>query len=180
VQPDQGMNNRLLYREKGNILAQACITNSMWRATEHSDFENSQWLLLRSIEWIQWPLFISQPAVPILLWFYQWQPVVVAVIVIAILWRVAIATWCVSVRLADFGPIFVVLKFPTCPVMAFLIWEKGDRFGAALALLWPIAVLLIKQLLNTWGFIATAFARRNVFQAELDVIRDRFKARLSM
>jgi hypothetical protein len=108
------------------------------------------------------------------------QPVVVAVIVIAILWRVAIATWCVSVRLADFGPIFVVLKFPTCPVMAFLIWEKGDRFGAALALLWPIAVLLIQQLLNTWGFIATAFARRNVFQAELDVIRDRFKARLSM
>ena len=107
----------------------------MWRATEHSDFENSQWLLLRSIEWIQWPLFISQPAVPILLWFYQWQPVVVAVIVIAILWRAAIATWCVSVRLADFGPIFVVLKFPTCPVMAFLIWEKGDRFGAALALL---------------------------------------------
>jgi hypothetical protein len=55
VQPDQGMNNRLLYREKGNILAQACITNSMWRATEHSDFENSQWLLLRSIEWIHWP-----------------------------------------------------------------------------------------------------------------------------
>jgi hypothetical protein len=63
--------------------------------------------------------------------------------------------------------------------MAFLIWRQGDSFGAALALLWPVAVLLIGHLLNTWGLVLTALARRNALQAELDAVRNRFKARLS-
>jgi hypothetical protein len=108
----------------------------MWRVAEHSDSENSRWILLRSIEWVQWPLFISQPIVPILLWFCEWQPVVLAVAAVSILWRLAIATWFVSVRLADLGPILVLLKFVACPVMAFLIWRQGSvrsRAGAPLA-----------------------------------------------
>jgi len=54
--------------------------------------ENARWLLARSIEWVSWPLFISQPLVPLLLLRYDWQPILVAVIVATILWRVAIAT----------------------------------------------------------------------------------------
>src|SRR6516162_7240259 len=111
----------------------------------------SRWLRLRSIEWINWPLFISQSVVPPLLWFYEWQPVVVAVIVVTILWRLAIATRCVSVKLVELGPPFVCLKFLICPIMALLIWWQGDRVGAVVALLWPVAVLLIEFLLNNCG-----------------------------
>ena len=150
----------------------------MWRASEHSDSENSRWILLRSIEWVQWPLFISQPIVPILLWFCEWQPVVLAVIAVSIIWRFGIATRFVSIRLADLGPILVVLKFVVCPVMAFLIWKQGDQFGAVLALLWPMAVLLIQQLLNAVMRIASIFAHRNILQAEFDTIQDRFIPRL--
>jgi hypothetical protein len=148
-----------------------------WKLLAKDELE-SRWLLLRSIEWVNWPLFISQPLVPILLWYYEWQPVVVAVLVVTLLWRLAIATRYVSVRQVEFGPLFVALKFLICPVMAFLIWCQGDRVGAVLALLWPVAVLLIQFLLNNCGLVVTALARRNVLRAELEGIQKRFAARL--
>src|SRR5262249_27866656 len=93
-----------------------------WKTLTEDELK-SRWLLLRSIEWINWPLFISQSVVPPLLWFYEWQPVVVAVIVVTMLWRLAIATRCVSVKLVEFGPLFVGLKFLISPIMAlFRCW----------------------------------------------------------
>jgi hypothetical protein len=142
-------------------------------------FENPLSLLKRSIEWVQWPLFISQPIVPVLLWFCDWQPVVAIVIFATIFWRLAIATWFVSVRLANFGAILDRLKFVTSPVMAFWIWHQGDRFGAAVALLWPFAVLVIQIFLNLFGVIGSALSRRNLIDAELEAVQSRFRARLS-
>jgi len=136
----------------------------------------ARWILLRSIEWINWPLFISQSVVALLLWFYEWQPVVVAVIVVTITWRLAIATRCVSVKLVELGPPLVCLKFLICPIMALLIWWQGDRVGAVVALLWPVAVLLIEFLLNNCGLVLAAFTRRNVLRAELEAVQKRFAA----
>jgi hypothetical protein len=98
---------------------------------------------------------------------------------VTILWRLAIATWFASVRLANFGAILVPLKFVTYPVMAFLIWRQRDSFKAALALLWPLAVLLIQYSLNKFGVVASAFARRNVLQAELSAVQNRPKEQLA-
>jgi len=147
-----------------------------WKTLTEDELE-SRWLLLRSIEWINWPLFISQSVVPPLLWFYEWQPVVVAVIVITTLWRLAIATRCVSVKLVELGPLFVGLKFLICPIMALLIWWQGDRVGAVVALLWPVAVLLLELSLNNCGLVVAAFARRNVLRAEVEAVQKRLAAR---
>jgi hypothetical protein len=146
----------------------------MWRAAQHSHSENTHWLLLLSIEWVNWPLFISQPVVPIALYFYEWQQTVLTVIFATVLWRLAIAPRFISVLLADLGPLFIQLKFLTCPIMAFLIWKQGDWTRAVLALLWPVVVLLIQLLSNACGMIATALVRRNVLRAELNGIRERF------
>jgi hypothetical protein len=129
----------------------------MWRAKEHSDQENLQWAWLRAIEWIDWPLFMSQPVVPVLLYFYDWPWILVAVLLTTLLWRVTVLQWFVSVRLADFGPLFVLLKFVVCPVMAFLIWQRGNHAGAALALLWPVVILLIASPLAIFQTLLGSF-----------------------
>jgi hypothetical protein len=55
--------------------------------------------------------------------------------------------------------------------------RQGDRFGAALALLWPLAVLVIQIFLNLFGVIGSAFARRNLCEAELGAVQNRFIGR---
>jgi hypothetical protein len=110
----------------------------MWIAAEHSDQDNLQWSWLRAVEWIGWPLFMSQPIVPVLLYFYEgW--ILLSVFLLTLLCRVTVLQWFVSVRLADIGPLFVLLKFLACPLMAVLIWQQGHHIIAALALLWPLA-----------------------------------------
>jgi hypothetical protein len=38
---------------------------------------------------------------------------------------------------------FVKLRFAASPIMAFLIWQRGDYWIAVLALLWPFAGVMI-------------------------------------
>jgi len=116
----------------------------MWLPAEHSDEENLRWAWLRAVEWINWPLFISQPIVPVLLYFFDWSPIVVSAVLISYLWRLVVPQRFVSVGLANLAPSFVLLKFLSCPIMAFLIWQQNDRWGAALALLWPVAIHVIE------------------------------------
>jgi hypothetical protein len=121
----------------------------MWIAAEHSDQDNLQWSLLRGIEWSGWPLFMSQPIVPVLLYFYDWYWVLIGVFLVTLLWRVTVLQWFVSVRLVSIGPLFVLLKFLTCPLMAFLIWRQGHHLVALLALLWPFAGMILSGSLLT-------------------------------
>jgi hypothetical protein len=54
----------------------------------------------------------------------------------------------IAPNLADQGPLFVQLKFITSPVMAYLLWRKGDLWLAILALLWPpLGVFIAKYVL---------------------------------
>jgi hypothetical protein len=109
----------------------------MWRASEHTDDENVRWSLLRAIEWLEWPLFMSGPVVPVLLYFFSWPWVVGVVVVISFLWRVFVVPFWLAPRLADAGPQFVLLKFLICPVMAYLLWQRGQAAIAIVALTWP-------------------------------------------
>ena len=52
----------------------------MWTASEHSDEDNLQRAQLRGIEWIGWPLFLSQPIVAVLLYFYDWRWILAGVV----------------------------------------------------------------------------------------------------
>jgi hypothetical protein len=115
----------------------------MWYAEEHSDQDNLQSAWLRAIEWSGWPLFMSQPITPVLLYFYDWRLVLLGLFLVTLLWSATVMQWFVSIRLADIGPLFVLLKFLTCPLMAFLIWRQDHFLVAGLALLWPLVDLII-------------------------------------
>jgi len=109
----------------------------MWNPEEHSNDENMLWSWLRAVEWTGWPLFISQPIVPVLLYFYDWWVVLGAVAAAAFVWRALVVPFWVSPGLAYIGPLFVKLKFISAPAMAYLLWQRGEMPIAAAALFWP-------------------------------------------
>jgi hypothetical protein len=110
----------------------------LWNPSQHSNDDNVRWSWLRAVEWIQWPLFMSQPVVPVLLYFYRWPVVVGGVVVITFLWRAVIVPFWVAPNLADVGVLFVRLKYITAPLMAYLLWQRGETLIAVVALLWPL------------------------------------------
>ena len=150
----------------------------MWKPSEHSDDENLRWAHLRAMEWITWPGFVSLPLVPILLYFYPWPWVVGLVVLITFAWRVVVAPLVVSPMLANAGAMFVKLRWVASPIMAFLIWQRGDYWIAFLALLWPfwvggMIVIWVVGLLRT-PLLSTALGRA----AEIGPVQRRFLAAL--
>jgi hypothetical protein len=126
-------------------VAAAAGGTEVWNPTEHSNEENVRWSWLRAVEWIGWPLFLSQPVVPVSLYFYSWPVVIGAVVVIAFAWRAVIVPFWVAPSLAAIGPLFVPLKFISAPVMAYLIWQRGDTPIALMALVWPFLGPVVAQ-----------------------------------
>jgi hypothetical protein len=110
----------------------------MWIASEHSNDENMQWSWIRAVEWVGWPLFITQPIVPILLYFPHGPVLLIALVITTFLWRSLIVPFWVSPGLAFAGCYFVKLKFITTPPMAYLLWQRGDTLIAIAALFWPL------------------------------------------
>lgn len=121
----------------------------MWNAAEHSDAENIRWSWLRAVEWIQWPLFMSQPVVPELLYFYSWPAVLGGIVVLTFFWRALVVPFWVAPSLADIGPLFVPLKFIAAPAMAYLLWQRGDTPGAICAALFPLVSVMVVNLIMT-------------------------------
>ena len=119
-----------------------------WRAGEHTVEENVQWAWLRAVEWIVWPIFLSQIYVPILLCIYPWPWVVGATVVVAFIWRNLVATWWTSMA-ADLGPILVQAKYVVAPVTAFWLWQHHHVWLVAAALLWPWVGPLIAGMILT-------------------------------
>lgn len=110
----------------------------MWNAARHSEDENVRWAWLRANEWVNWPLFLSQPIIPVLLYFVDWPILLGAIVVITFFWRTIIVPFWVAPALADAGALLVKLRFLTAPVMAYLLWRRGDTPIAVAAGLWPL------------------------------------------
>ena len=104
---------------------------------KHTADETIQWAWLRAVEWLAWPLFLSQPVVPILIANYPWVWVIAGVLAANFIWRATIATFYVSM-VVDMGPVFVATKWIAAPASAaFIYFTQHDLVGAAIALLWP-------------------------------------------
>jgi hypothetical protein len=56
-------------------------------------------------------LLVSQPLVPILLYFYPWLEVVGSVVLITFAWRLVVVPVVVSPMLANAGAMFAQLRF---------------------------------------------------------------------
>jgi hypothetical protein len=149
----------------------------VWNPVHHSAEENTRWSWLRAVEWIEWPLFLSQPVVPVLLYFYPWQWVLGVTALIGLLWRLLVVPSFISTELAYLGPLFVVLKYVTAPVIAFLLWRQNEPWIAALALLWPFAGLFVVQF--GVGLIYAPFAQSARGKAsQVGIVQERSMAAL--
>src|ERR1700758_5378873 len=83
--------------------------------------------------------------IPILLYFYPSTWVIGSIVLLTFLWWLIVVPRMIAPNLADQGPLFVQLKFITSPVMAYLLWQKGDLWLAILALLWPLLGVFITK-----------------------------------
>lgn len=158
----------------------------MWCANEHSDDENVRWSWLRAVEWINWPIFVSQPVIPILFYFYpmSWDKLVLGLIVLNIGWHLGVPKKFASAALADAGCLFARLKWISCPAAAYLLWTNNLPYHAIGSLLWPMAVLFIQLitniLLNPMFKTAHIGPVQNRFMLSLGYTRARIAATLAM
>lgn len=111
-----------------------------------ADEEKAKWSLLRAIEWEKWPLFVSQPIIPVMFIYIDWVIVVSSLVIVSYIWHI-ICPSLVNLTLSEFGCRFVKLKwFVSIAVASYLTAIKHYEL-AALAGLWPIAVLFISILI---------------------------------
>jgi len=54
---------------------------------------NLRWAWLRAVEWINWPSFITQPVVPVVLYFFDWWWMVLAVVALGYVWSATVVPW---------------------------------------------------------------------------------------
>ena len=149
----------------------------VWNPVEYSTEENTRWSLLRALEWIEWPLFLSQPVVPVLLYFYPWPWVLGAAVLISLMWRLLVVPSFISPELAGLGPWFVNLKYVTAPVMAVLLWRENEPWIAALALLWPFAGLFVVQFVVSLIYAPFTLSARGK-ASQVGIVQERFMTAL--
>jgi hypothetical protein len=144
----------------------------VWNSVTHSYEENLRWCKLRAMEWARWPLFISQPIVPILLSILQWEILIPLVFFIELYWSVYIRYRFVNVNIAFIGPFISKVKWLTCPAMGFYFFFEKDIVTGIIALLWPIIIFPVGFLSS---FVVTVFTGnpamigiiQNMFMAEI-------------
>lgn len=149
----------------------------MWDPQEHPDEENLRWAWLRAVEWREWPLFMSQPIIPILLYFYPSTWVIGSIVLLTFLWWLIVVPRMIAPNLADRGPLFVQLKFITSPVMAYLLWQKGDLWLAILALLWPLLGVFIAKYVLMFLQVPFSFTASGK-AAQIGIVQERLMDRL--
>jgi hypothetical protein len=148
----------------------------LWRSEQHSDDENLRWALLRAVEWKHWPLFLSQPVVPVLLYFYPWLWVIGLVVIATFLWWFIVAPQFTPSTAIDLAIYFVHLRFVSSPLMAYWIWQSDRPWIAVLALLWPfVGNLLVGWLLMFPEAALASTARAK--DAQIGVIQRRLMSR---
>jgi hypothetical protein len=129
----------------------------MWNPKENTDQENLQWAWLRAVEWGSWPMFILQPVAPIALLFFPWWSVILVLMVMNATWSFFVRYQFVIPSFAFWGAIFVRIKWITIPFATYLLWRNDMRGIAALALFWPLVILIIPHSSTQIGIIQTMF-----------------------
>jgi hypothetical protein len=119
-----------------------------------------RWLFLRAVEWIDWPVFLSQPVVPILLIFYGWRYVFGALIIIDLLWAFIRYSF-VSPSLSNFGAKFVTwIKWPATIGSAIYLLFVVHRYGLGIVVLvWAFTAGLVTMPGGRIGRVELALAK---------------------
>jgi hypothetical protein len=111
--------------------------------SQYGEGELQRWLHLRAIEWCAWPVFLSQPLVPLLLIVFPPVAVLLAVLAAEVLWRFVRYAF-VSPRLASSGATFVIfLKWPCAIGSAIYLFVQHRYAVAVLSILWPLVASVV-------------------------------------
>jgi hypothetical protein len=116
-----------------------------WNPSQHNDVENIRWTWHRSIEWINWPIFLSPTLLPVLLLIWPWQLAMFAVLLANRLWHLFEGRQgnYVSLQLSNVGQYIITIKWIVCPLMAAYFLYHGQIECASLTAAWPFFPLLI-------------------------------------
>jgi hypothetical protein len=106
------------------------------------DKDNERILLLRALEWGNWPLFIVQPIAPVLLLFIDWWKLLIGVMLLDWVWALIRFRY-QSIILALFAAIFVRLKWISSIALGIYFLIKQAYFLSILSFLWPIITMLL-------------------------------------
>ena len=110
---------------------------------EFTEHELQRWLWLRSVEWANWPAFLSQPLLPILVIFFWWPYVLGGVVIIDLLWALVRYSF-VSPRLSKIACLLVAwFNWPLAIGSAIYLFMLKSWLAAILALLWPLLAGLV-------------------------------------
>ena len=102
-----------------------------------------RWIWLRAVEWLNWPAFLSQLVVPILLIFFSWIYVLAAVVLLGIVWSTMRYRFVWVAPLNSAANIVTWLKWPIAVGSAAYLFIHDQIGVALLALLWPMLAGLI-------------------------------------
>jgi hypothetical protein len=112
------------------------------------------------MEWTNWPSFISQPIVPIMLIFYRWYFVLLAVFILDLLWT-AIRYRYVNVAAATYAVIFVKFcKWPAALGSAVYLFVHHSYLPGILAVAWPLGLCGVVVVPGKIGEVELLFARK--------------------
>lgn len=132
------------------------------RFLDWSDEEVARYAVLRAIEWVAWPSFISIGLGPILLVLVAPIKLAIAVIVVDVIWYfispVIYIYW-----LSNLGIYLNRLKWVSAPVMALVFLASHNLWLAVIALLWPFIGLILSF---PGAFIGGAAAFQNTGKVE--------------
>ena len=139
----------------------------------YTEEEIQQWAMLRALEWGKWPLFVTQPIMPVLLLLFKWWILVLGVVIANLLWG-AVRYKFVSVPLAYYGCLFVRLKWLSALAMGLYFYLNDNNLNAIIAVLWPLITLILSAVQLSpilYGRLERTFlVRLGVLPSELDDI----------
>lgn len=124
----------------------------------YTEPELQRWLMLRAMEWGNYPTFSSRAVVPVLLVFFPWYYVLGGLMAAEVLWC-AVRYSFVSIALARAAVVLSLLAYPAAAICSgYLFWH--GRWGVgALAFLWPLLASVF-QLPAKVGVLELAMAKR--------------------
>ena len=96
-------------------------------------------------EWINWPLYITQPVIPILFYLLHFADViffVLIVLVINVIWIRIVSQTFVSLPLSRLGSYVAHLKWIASPLLALMLWHQGYLITATVALSWSLLIVV--------------------------------------
>src|SRR5947209_15517766 len=101
-----------------------------------TDADVQRWLLVRAVEWSNWPTFVSQPIVPVLFLIFPWYYVVLVLAATDLGWATIRYNF-INVALARWGVFVAQLRWPSALICGIYLLFHRSYLAGVIALLWP-------------------------------------------